>query len=373
MHATTQAEASCCLCWAWTIWWELQCKPRPATICARLAATWSELQCLPKLAAIAIVGFAILWVSLQCELRQVTCLKEPLAEQVGQNGSQGDTRVGWMILAKLMERERFYACLCQPAGWVERSTKEQLCLPELLSMGRVAPVLVYPTLALKLVNLVPPHISMLLLELLPLWWSLEQVSFCENLLRAASQSPEALSLSDLIPTVFKDSYYGNCFSQHRYPRLGSLLWVWDPSLFSGNLCTWASYPSHHLKGLLMVWDLLILHLRPSHLSQVNTTQLLPTKWLPETLPHLTHTLFEILSAAGTWPLLAPQTSRYKQVCRLAYILSYRNFVQLVFKWFSVVIVLQLSCSVDEIMEGGELRVYLLWPLDSASQKVLKNV
>ena len=73
-----------------------------------------------------------------------------------------------MILAKLMERERFYACLCQPAGWVERSTKEQLCLPELLSMGRVAPVLVYPTLALKLVNLVPPHISMLLLELLPL-------------------------------------------------------------------------------------------------------------------------------------------------------------------------------------------------------------
>lgn len=127
-----------------------------------------------------------------------------------------------MMLAKLMERERFYTCLCQPAGWVERSTKKQLFLPELLSVERVEPVLVHPALALKLVNLVPPHISMIFLELLSLYWSLEQVSFCENLLRAASQSPEALSLSDLIRMVFKDSYR-NCFSQHRYLRLGSLM------------------------------------------------------------------------------------------------------------------------------------------------------
>ena len=248
MHATTQAEASCCLCWAWTIWWELQCKPRPATICARLAATWSELQCLPKLAAIAIVGFAILWVSLQCELRQVTCLKEPLGEQVGQNGSQGDTRVGWMILAKLMERERFYACLCQPAGWVERSTKEQLCLPELLSMGRVAPVLVYPTLALKLVNLVPPHISMLLLELLPLWWSLEQVSFLWKSVKSSiSVSWSTISLR-LNPHSFQrqllwELLFPAQVSQAGKPAvgLGSLTLQWE-SLYLSKL----SLPS--LKG-----------------------------------------------------------------------------------------------------------------------------
>lgn len=70
-------------------------------------------------------------------------------------------------------------------GWEERSTKEQWCLLALLSLKRVAPNPTSLGFALKLVNLIPPHISWVLFELLPLCWSLEWASLCAGPLRAA--------------------------------------------------------------------------------------------------------------------------------------------------------------------------------------------
>lgn len=136
------AEARHCLCWAWShlvgamfkprlatayasfdaTWWELQCKSRLAFTCVGLGAAWQELQCMLMLVA-AWVGFVdlgrecndswgrpLMWRSLGRGLDRVSYL--------GVIVSQEDTRVGWTMLVRLMESDRFCAFLCWP-GWVE--------------------------------------------------------------------------------------------------------------------------------------------------------------------------------------------------------------------------------------------------------------
>lgn len=114
-----------------TVWLKLYCK-RPATICARFRAACLELRCKPR----PVVTFARLrateW-ELQCEMRLAAAVwglwvfGESLvlaktshflcggngaagrgfgwASRLGAAGSQGDTRAGRMVLAKLMGSE----------------------------------------------------------------------------------------------------------------------------------------------------------------------------------------------------------------------------------------------------------------------------
>lgn len=65
------------------------------------------------------------------------------------------------------------------AEWVESSTKKQwhLPVPPFLEIVVLTPVPL--ALALQLVNLVFPHMSLIIFELLPLHWSLEQVSLSQ--------------------------------------------------------------------------------------------------------------------------------------------------------------------------------------------------
>lgn len=57
--------------------------------------------------------------------------------------------------------------------WKESSTKEQWHLSGLMSFERAVPIPDATVLALKLVHLVFPHISLVLFKLLTLYWSLE--------------------------------------------------------------------------------------------------------------------------------------------------------------------------------------------------------
>ena len=99
-------------------------------------------------------------------------------------GSEGITRVGWTMLAELIENTDSMPACTVSAGWEESSTKSQWHLTLLLSRGRIFVIPSSWVFALKLAHLIPHHISLSLFELLPLHWSLEWVRLCAGSLRA---------------------------------------------------------------------------------------------------------------------------------------------------------------------------------------------
>lgn len=108
-------------------------------------------------------------------------------------------------------------------------------LPVLSSPERVAPTLPLQGLALKLVNLVPPHMPLARFTLLSLCWSFEQrvceqVSLCVcGLFNAWSTAVSAaLCFSGTQSLVFITARcYGESFSRHRWHWLRILVWGWD--------------------------------------------------------------------------------------------------------------------------------------------------
>lgn len=71
-----------------------------------------------------------------------------------------------------------------PTGWWEHSAEEQRHLPALLSPEPAVPTPSFPALTRKLVNLVPPSMSLVLFQLLFLCWSLGGVSEWMSLAQA---------------------------------------------------------------------------------------------------------------------------------------------------------------------------------------------
>lgn len=92
--------------------------------------------------------------------------------KLGGADSQGITRGGKMVLYKLIESTDLVPTCARAAGWQEISTKEKCCLPVLPYLGRVAPC-PPAVFTLKLVNLVPFCVFLVIFEVLPLCWSLK--------------------------------------------------------------------------------------------------------------------------------------------------------------------------------------------------------
>ncbi|KAF6109551.1 hypothetical protein HJG60_010819 [Phyllostomus discolor] len=108
-----------------------------------------------------------------------------------------------------------------------------------LSLDRTAPTPGPPALSQNLVNLVPSHMSLALSELLPLCWmelrasECEQASMCRPLEKGV-WSPQALHLTQTqSPPLSKVTCYRAPSPWHWCPRLGSLVWGWDPLLLKG--------------------------------------------------------------------------------------------------------------------------------------------
>ena len=93
------------------------------------------------------------------------------SEQVGCGRVSGDHQDMENGVIKVNGDLRFCALLCQICWVGGEFTKEQWHLPALLSLDRVA-----PTPTRKLVNSVPPHMSLAFFKLLLLHWSLHWVS-----------------------------------------------------------------------------------------------------------------------------------------------------------------------------------------------------
>ena len=112
--------------------------------------------------------------------------------------------------------------------------------------------------------------------------------------------------------------YGDSSFWHWCPRLGNLAWGWVPSLQKG---------ASGAKVSLLILNLYTMGVRPAHSAS------------------------PILLPVSTWLLL--------------YVPSYSNTVQLVFRWFSMMAVLPLSCNCDVVMGGGKHIIHLVqksWPI-----------
>ena len=100
----------------------------------------------------------------------------------------------------------------------------------------------YPSnLTLRLVNLVPPSMSLALCKLLTLQWSPEQVSLwvSASVLRPFKTcSISVLSSSQSHSDSNAEGFYSKYASSscHWRPGLGSLVWDCDPFLLSGGHC-----------------------------------------------------------------------------------------------------------------------------------------
>lgn len=146
---------------------------RPITICARLGATKQEVQgtLRPAAACSEIVDLQeILGKSTAQAEAGHLCRKASgrgLAGCVSWVGQGlGITRARKTVLARLMESTDLTPTCPRSPGWREGSAKDQWHLPALLSPERA--VLTSAPLAslLKLVDLVPPCVSLVLFELL---------------------------------------------------------------------------------------------------------------------------------------------------------------------------------------------------------------
>ena len=115
----------------------------------------------------------------------------------------------------------------RPAMWKESKNKRRL--PALLSLKfHWTPAPLVHTL--KLADDSPFCMAQVLFKLLPLWWTLEWMSFCMSPLRVESLPfPTASGLPQMWALlVFRVSCFGRSASQCRFPRLGRLIWDLDP-------------------------------------------------------------------------------------------------------------------------------------------------
>lgn len=115
--------------------------------------------------------------------------------------------VGSTLLARLMEYTDLVPTYLHQAGWVGvSSTKEQWSLAQLPYLERVAPIPAILAVALKIVNLLPPRMSLVFFKLLSLCWSIAQVSLCGPFRAAPPPFAALVSLG----------HNSCCFLQPRY-------------------------------------------------------------------------------------------------------------------------------------------------------------
>lgn len=88
--------------------------------------------------------------------------------ELGRVGSQRITNTRQRVLARLVESTDLVSAYSGLVGWEESSIKERWSLLVLLSLERVALTLASPALTLKFVSLIPPYISLVFFDLLPL-------------------------------------------------------------------------------------------------------------------------------------------------------------------------------------------------------------
>lgn len=82
-------------------------------------------------------------------------------------------------------------------------------------------------------------------------------------------------------------------------------------------------------------------------------------------PQSRYTSCLLIATPWVWDLPIPCLCPSYLSMWLLYTLSYRKSIQLVFRWFSVMVILYFSCNFDVITWGSEFKVYQLYHLDSA--------
>lgn len=110
---------------------------------------------------------------LQHEPRQAVSLVKWLrwVGELGGTGSEGITKAGLVALARFMKSSIW--CLPAPSSWVGEAINKGAIISTNVYIPGVAPTFPPLTVILKLVNLGPPCLSLVLFKLLPLCWSSE--------------------------------------------------------------------------------------------------------------------------------------------------------------------------------------------------------
>lgn len=115
-------------------------------------------------------------------------------------------------------------------------------------------------LTMKLVNSVPPHMSLPLFELVLLHWSPEIVSLYTNKSeQALKRNTQVYSHPTSHPDGLPEDFHSQLCSEHWVSELGSLLWDRKPSFLRGKLLQ-LRYPFPFLIATLWVRDLPLPHL-----------------------------------------------------------------------------------------------------------------
>lgn len=121
-------------------------------------------------------------------------------------------------------------------------------------------------LTVKLVNLVPPHMSLPLFELFLLHWSPERVSlFTNKSEQALKRNTQDYSHPTSHPDGVPEDFHSQLCSEQWGSELGSLLWDRKPLFLSGKLLQ-LRYPFPFLIATLWVRDLSLPHLCSSYQS-----------------------------------------------------------------------------------------------------------
>lgn len=154
------AKTGCHLCQAWSHLMGATMQLRQKPLSKRYKTHCGQLMPVSSLSS-----FERFWQSLQCEPRQVAPVKELLEEawarlRVGWCRVSGNHEVGVTCVSQGNGEHRISALLTQ---WEDPSAKDQWCPPASDSKERAAP----PALALKIVNLVPPCMCLVLLSCCP--------------------------------------------------------------------------------------------------------------------------------------------------------------------------------------------------------------
>lgn len=86
--------------------------------------------------------------------------------------------VGSTLLARLMEYTDLVPTYLYQAGWVGEFNKGTMEPGRTSIPGKSCPNPCHSSVALKIVNLLPPRMSLVFFKLLSLCWSIAQVSLC---------------------------------------------------------------------------------------------------------------------------------------------------------------------------------------------------
>ena len=150
-------------------------------------------------------------------------------------GSQGITRAGKSVIARLMETLIWHL----PAGSVGGGLSKGTMASASTSVWEKA---AFPALTLMPNNSFPTYMSVMPFKLLPLRWSSEGVSANKSVCRPFKKNCLGLqkfpSSSASIPAVFhSQKLWGTLSSWHWSPGLWGLMWAWDILLLGGDLCS----------------------------------------------------------------------------------------------------------------------------------------